>query len=303
MKEILVIYYSQSGQLKKISENLLLSLTNNDEYNITYKEIEPVKQYPFPWKSDDFFDVMPESVLGIECELKEIGIEDKKYDLIILAHQIWYLSPSVPFWSFLNNDKYKYIFNNTKVVTLVGARNMWVESLKLISKRLKTMGANHVGNIVFIDKHNNLVSVLTIIKWMFTAEKGPYKNLPEAGVSTKEINESSKYGELINVAFENDSFDRFQKEVVKSGGVPINFAIKTTEQNAKRIFKIWANKIIKKGEAGNSKRLFLVRAFKNYLLFLIFALSPIVYVLFMFIYYIFYPITRKKMSDISLLKL
>ncbi len=303
MKEILVIYYSQSGQLKEISNNLLSSLAKNVDYNITYKEIEPVKSYPFPWKSDDFFNVMPESVLGVKCEINEVDFEKNNYDLIILAHQIWYLSPSIPFWSFLQDDKYKHIFKDTKVITLVGARNMWVMALKDISKRLKEIGAKHVGNIVFIDKHNNLISVLTIIKWMFTAKKGPYKNLPEAGVSTKEINYASKYGELIKTAFENNNFEDFQSKVVSIGGVPINFAVKITEQNAKRIFKIWANKIIKKGEMENPKRLLLVRAFKNYLLFLIFAISPIVHILFMLIFYLLYPITSKKISDISLLKL
>lgn len=303
MKEILVIYYSQSGQLKEISDNLLSSLIENTNYNVTYKEIVPIKPFSFPWTSDEFFDVMPESVLGVTCDIKEIDFGDKKFDLIILAHQIWYLSPSIPFWSFLQDNKYKHIFKDTKVITLVGARNMWVMALKDISKRLKKIGAKHVGNIVFIDKHNNLLSVLTVVKWMFSGDKGPYTRLPEAGISTKEIKEADKFGPLIENAFNKNNFDDFQDNVVRIGGVPINFAIKTTEQNAKRIFKIWANKIITKGDIGNPKRLFLVRAFKYYLLFLIFALSPIVYVLFMIIYYIFYPITRKKLSDISLLKL
>ena len=300
MKQILVIYYSQSGQLKEISDNLLSSLVDNVDYNVTYKEIEPVKPYPFPWDSESFFDVFPESVLGVTCDIKEIDFGDEKYDLIILAHQIWYLSPSIPFWSFLQDDKYKHIFKDTNVITLVGARNMWVMSLKEISKRLKEIGAKHVGNIVFIDKHNNLVSVLTIEKWMYTANKGPYKTLPEAGVSAKEINEASKFGYIIENALKCGNFDNFQEEVVAKGGVPINFAIKTAEQNGKRIFKIWAKKIIKKE---GDKRLFLLRVFKYYLLFLIFVLSPIAYVLFMIIYYLLYPITNKKLSKITLLRL
>ena len=299
MKKILVIYYSQSGQLKEITDNLLFPLVQSTDYRVTYKTIEPVVPYPFPWNSKEFFDVFPESVLGITCDIKEIDFGDGKYDLIILAHQIWYLSPSIPFWSFLQNDKYKHIFKNTNVITLVGARNMWVTALKDTSKRLKEIGAKHIGNIVFIDKHNNLVSVLTIEKWMYTANKGPYKILPEAGVSKKEIQEASKFGYIIKNALKNDGFDSFQKKIIAAGGVPINFAIKTAEQNGKRIFKIWAKKIINtKGE----KRVFLLKIFKYYLLFLIFVLSPIAYILFMLIYYLFYPITSKKLSDILLLK-
>jgi len=300
MKEILVIYYSQSGQLKEITGNLLSSLEESVDYNISYKEIQPVKPYSFPWNSRDFFDVFPESVLGITCDIKEINFEDKKYDLIILAHQIWYLSPSIPFWSFLQNDKYKHIFKDTNVITLVGARNMWVMALKDISKRLKEIGAKHIGNIVFVDKHNNLVSVLTIEKWMYTANKGPYKVLPEAGVSKKEIKEASKFGLIIDNALKNDDFDSFQKNIVAAGGVSINYAIKTAEKNGKRIFKIWAKKII---NTKSEKRVFLLKIFKYYLLFLIFVLSPIAYVLFMIIYYLFYPITNKKLSDILLLRL
>lgn len=301
MKEILVVYYSQSGQLKNLLTNILKPLSNN-EYHITYKNIEPVKKYNFPWSSDEFFDVMPESVLGINCELKHIDFEKTKYDLIILAYQVWYLSPSIPFWSFLNEKKYSKMLENTKVLTVIGARNMWIMAHKNVSIKLRQLQANHIGNIVFVDKHNNLISVLTIMKWMFTGEKGPYKNLPNAGVSNKEIVESEKYGNLITEAFKNNTFGNLQTEIVKIGGVPINFALKISETNAKRIFNIWANKILSKGKAGNTNRLPLIRIFKYYLIFLIFAISPIATILFTIVYYLFYPLTSKNLKRTSLLK-
>jgi len=300
--EILVLYYSQSGQLKEIINNVLSPLSNDNRYHIDFKEIKPSQQYPFPWSSDHFFDIMPESVLGITCTLNPVDIPQKKYDLIILGYQVWYLSPSIPVWSLLNDEHYAPIFKDTKVITIGGTRNMWVMALKKIHNKLRTIGSDHIGNIVFVDRHNNLTSVLTIIKWLFSGDKGPYKNLPEAGVARKEIESSSKFGIIIKESLETNDFTHLQEKVVSLGGVPLTFSIKTTEQNAKRIFKIWAKKIRKKGCLGNPNRLVLIRIFKYYLLFLIFVISPFTSLLFTIIYYLFYPFTKRNLNHIALLK-
>ena len=61
-------------------------------------------------------------------------ILNKKYDLIVFGHQVWYLSPSIPINSFLQNNISKKLFENTPVVTVIGCRNMWImaqEKIKL----------------------------------------------------------------------------------------------------------------------------------------------------------------------------
>jgi hypothetical protein len=298
---ILVLYYSQSGQLKAILKKIA-SEFDLAKVNVECKAINTEKKYPFPWQKDDFFNVMPESVLGITEKVTPLTLNTEKYDLIILGFQVWYLSPSIPVWSFLNDKKYSAIFENTQVITVIAARNMWVAAYQTVKERLDKLKAKHSGNIVFVDKNNNLVSVLTIIKWMFTGNKGPYKHLPEAGVASNEIQNTNKFGKIINEWINSGCEYNLQAEIVKNGGIPLDFSIKTMELNAKRIFKVWAKIIRKKGTPENKKRLFLVRAFKNYLLFLIFGLSPVFQVIFSMIYYIFYPFTKRNINNISLMK-
>ena len=115
MKNVLVIYYSQSGQLESIARNIAKPLLNAEEINVVFHEIQLEKPFPFPWNKEAFFDAFPESFLQIPTELKPIPAEivNQKFDLILLHYQVWYLSPSIPINSFLKSSEAKMLFNNT----------------------------------------------------------------------------------------------------------------------------------------------------------------------------------------------
>ena len=65
MKKILVVYYSQTGQLKRIVDSILSPVESQVE--ITYEELKPVPAFPFPWNGMPFFQAFPESVKEIPC--------------------------------------------------------------------------------------------------------------------------------------------------------------------------------------------------------------------------------------------
>ena len=69
MKKILVIYYTQSGQLKKIIDSVLSPILEIESIELYFELIKPVQDYPFPW-GKKFFDCFPESVKGIPCKLE-----------------------------------------------------------------------------------------------------------------------------------------------------------------------------------------------------------------------------------------
>jgi hypothetical protein len=49
-KNILVIYYSQTGQLEDIVRNIAKPFeAQKDEYDVTYYNIKLRKDFPFPW--------------------------------------------------------------------------------------------------------------------------------------------------------------------------------------------------------------------------------------------------------------
>lgn len=293
MKNVLVVYYTQSGQLKEIADSITKPMFNEEELNISFLKIEMEKDYPFPWKKNEFFDVFPESFLQESAPIKEIdyAIADQKYDLIILAYQVWYLSPSIPTVSFLKNEKAKKILNNTPVVTVIGCRNMWAMAQEKTKVLLKEANAKLVGNIALVDRHINHVSVITIVQWMFTGKKEKYLGLfPKPGVSEQDIKEASRFGETISNALKSNSFETLQKELIAKNAVEIRPFLITVDKKANKMFKKWASFI-----KGSTKRPFLLKIFNIYLIVAIWLVSPIVYLLHLLTYpLIFVKIKREN---------
>lgn len=276
MKKVLIIYYTQSGQLKDICDSVFNSLDDKENIIVDYYRIKPVQDFPFPWPSDEFFDSMPESVKGIPIELELDDFpSNKDYDLVVLAYQVWYLSPSIPFNSFLLSEKAKDFLRGKTVITILGVRNMWVFAQENVKRILKEYDSKLVGNIVLVDKTNNLVSVATIIKWLIKGNKGPYKYLPEAGVSQKDVRNASRFAKPIEEALLSDNFANLQNELLRNNAVIIKYHIVNIEKTALKIFHLFAGSILKKGKAGDRKRIRKVRLFKYYLLFAIYILFPL----------------------------
>ncbi len=270
---ILVLYYTQSGQI----EDILKSMFSKTDKNITidYTRIHADPEYPFPWPSDKFFDVFPESKEGVNCNLKPFEIKDhNKYDLIVLGLQVWYLEPSVPIASLLRS-KYSYIFENKPIVTVYGIRNMWINAHKEMKKLIKNAKGKLVGNIVLSDRHNNLISVLTIVRWLFRGKKEASKFLPVAGVSDTEIKSASKFGIRIQKSLINNDLFNLQSCLENIGAVKVDYHIMKTEFAGSRIFGIWSSIILKRSSGNLKKRKRLLTLFKYYLFFVIYVISPL----------------------------
>ena len=138
--KILVLYYSQTGQLREILDSLFSIITKDCEIDIV--EIKPVKKFPFPWTADSFFNCMPECVQQIAEEIHPIQYPRNDYDLIVLGYQPWFLSPSLPFTSFLKSP-YAAILRNKPVITVVGSRNMWLNAQEKTKQSLIELGGPH----------------------------------------------------------------------------------------------------------------------------------------------------------------
>ena len=249
MKNVLVIHYSQSGQLTEILDNLTLPFSSDEEINIIHYTIEMEKEFPFPWNKSAFFNAFPESFLQIPAVIKAPSntILEKQYDLIILGYQVWYLSPSIPVNSFLKSTFAKQLFKNTPVITVIGARNMWVKAHEKMKVLLSDLEAILVGNIALVDRNINHVSVVTIVHWMFSGEKTKYLGIfPKPGVSESEIKNASKFGNVIKQSLKNKNFNNLQDELLKLNAVEIRPFLVEMDKKANKMFKIWSNFIINK---------------------------------------------------------
>jgi len=277
-KNILVIYYTQTGQLEDIIKNIARPFEDkNDEYEVTYYNITLRKDFPFPWPGDVFFNTFPESYLQIPSEILPPPEEvlNKKFDLILFGYQVWYLTPSIPVISFLKSGFAQNILKDTPVITISATRNMWMLSQEKLKVYLRDMQAQLIGNIALVDRHDNYTSVLTILRWLTTGRKEKSGLLPAAGISDEEIIGSVKYGEIIETHFRNNEFSTLQPDLVKNGAVEIRPFLVRVEKVGNKIFTVWSNLIIKKKE----KRPLLIKFFKVYLMAAIWIISPIVLVL------------------------
>lgn len=302
MKKVLVIYYSQSGQLKSIIENVTSSLYKDENIKLDIEVLKPQPDYPFPWK-DEFFDSFAESVKGIPCELAPFSINpETKYDLVILGIQTWYISPSVPVTAFLKSASAKQILNNTPIITVHGSRNMWVSSQEIIKKHLHTLNSKLVANIALADKSENYISAITIIRWLVHGNKGPYKLLPMAGVREKDIEHSKVFSPIIKDALENNNFDNLHQDLLKQNSVFIRFNIMNIEFTARKIFVKFANYVDKK-PTGTSARKKRINHFKYYLLFVLFVLSPVVSIIYSLLRILLFPLANKQLAYYKGIKL
>lgn len=283
MKNILVVYYTQSGQLEDIVKSVVKPFQQDDEVSITYYQIKMENEFPFPWSKTAFFNAFPESFLQKEASIiaPPQDVLSKKYDLVLLGYQVWYLSPSIPINSFLKSSFAKDILNNVPVITIIGCRNMWVMAQEKMKELLNTTNSKLVGNIALVDRNINHISVITIVEWMFTGVKKKYLGIfPKPGVSDKDIQEASKFGIIIKKHLVNNNFDGLQNDLVHEKAIIIHPFLIEMDKKANKMFKIWANFIINRKKS--RKR--LLKAFNIYLLVAIWLISPIVYILHLLLY-------------------
>lgn len=290
--KILAIHYSQSGQLTQILENFLNPLES--EHEIDFIKFDLKEKFPFPWTSNVFFDSMPESVLEIPREIEEIHYKHENYDLVILGYQPWFLSPSIPTVSLLKNDQFKNLIQNTKVITIIGSRNMWINGQESVKKYLKNAGASLIGNIPLFDRHNNYASAISILYWMLTGKKEKYLGIfPKPGVANEEINSMNEFGEILEESIKQDNNANLQTKFINTKRIIISNSLLFVELRGKKLFKIWANLISKK----KKNRKILVTIYKYYLLIALFIVAPILLIILnLFIFPFLQSYFKKKKS-------
>ncbi len=277
MKKVLVLYYSQTGQLKEIIDSVLAPIEKNAEVTVEYEALQPKNPYRFPWTAYRFADVFPEAFAGIPCELEPLGCNpDNKYDLVILAYTVWYLAPSIPVNSFMLSPEAKRILNNRPVVTIIGCRNMWLLAQETIKRRIKDAGGRLTGNIVLTDRAGNLVGVLTIAVWMLTGVKDRFLNIfPKPGISDRDIREAGRFGDILRKALTGKTIAIEQDELNERGAVKVDPALLLMEKRISKVFNLWSVFIRRKGAPGDLSRAGRIRAFIVYLITAVIVLAPL----------------------------
>lgn len=295
--QVLVIYYTQSGQGKALAESLFSEAVASGDAEITYMPYRPIDDFPFPWPAEKFFDVFPETITRATVPI--IGhtpIRHGQFHLVVFVWQPWYLSLSIPVTSILADTGFMSSLGNTPVITLSGSRNMWVNAYRDLVRGFRKHNINHIGNIITLDRHHNLVSAFTIVRWLVGGQKEAKGLFPAAGVSRADLAALSRHWPAIHKALETSDFNTLQKELVKQGAVRVLPPMVSLENKGRRIFGIWSRII---GEHQKNVRKLLLTFFKYYLYFAIFAISPIVEGVFWLMLPFRMPIIRRRREELQ----
>jgi hypothetical protein len=293
-KRILVLHYSQTGQLDRVLESVVAPLQQDPSIVVDFLELHPANPYPYPWPVIRFINAFPESVheTGCELALDTSGLKDS-YDLVILGYQVWYLAPSIPVSAFLQSDLAEKLLKDTPVVTVIACRNMWLQAHEKVRRHMDRLGARLVGNMALVDEGGSAASFLSTPLWLLTGKRGPYRfGIPRAGVSDSDIAGARRFGDALSRRLHSDQ--PLDETVWQGmGAVEIRDKLIPSEKIASRSFYLWGKLFLACGGPNAPLRKPLAVVYLVFLITMILTLVPISALL----KKLFAPLLRRRIAQ------
>ncbi|MDP3814950.1 dialkylrecorsinol condensing enzyme [Pseudomonas sp.] len=276
MRQVLIVHFSQTGQLDRLAQSVCAPLQQHGEIQLDVLPLQPAQPYPFPWPFLDFFRIFPETVLMRPQPLLPLAVDaHKRYDLVILAYQVWFLSPSQPMTAFLASPEAALLLKDTPVVTLIGCRNMWLMAQEKLKRRLSELGARLVDNIALTDACGTAASFLATPLWLFTGRQKPYSWVPRAGIDPAEIAAASRFGEAMAQRLTADDLPIEQPMLKGLGAVRIDEKLIASEKVGNRSFQLWSRLLAALGPQQSRRRAVGLVLYILFLLCLIVTVVPL----------------------------
>src|SRR5512135_110168 len=227
-KRILVLNYSQTGQLTEIVNRIIAPLQQDEGIVVRVETLRPAKPFPFPWGFFSFLDAFPESAHMAPPALQPLTLTgDEDFDLIILPYQVWFLAPSQPVTAFLKQPLAKKLLAGKPVVTVIGCRNMWMLAQEKMKTMLHACGARLLDNVALVDPSPTMASLWTTPFWLLSGKKDFLKFLPPAGVDAASIEAASRFGLALRDALHQDA---------ERGTAPLLTGLKAADSNPHLLF-------------------------------------------------------------------
>lgn len=293
MKRVLVVYYSQTGQLRDIVDSMLAPLRRAPHIEVTRLELKPARPYPFPWPFWRFFNTFPETVHEAPEPIERPAIPSNvEFDLVVLAYQVWFLSPSQPTTAFLQSAEAARVLRGKPVITVIGCRNMWLMAQERIKARLAELGAQLIDNVVLTDRAHSAATFISTPMWMLTGRRGPFLGgrVPAAGIPRDEIARTARFGDAIAAQLPQRASDDVRPMLTGLSAVTINERLIASERIARRSFWLWGKLLRSIGDQASLPRRIVLGVYVLFLATLILTVVPITAVLKRLIA----PLTRKR---------
>lgn len=250
-KRVLVIAYSQTGQLTAIVERILAPLRADPRIALHIETLQPQPAFPFPWSFFRFFDAFPESAHLSPPALAPLKLTgDEDFDLVILPYQVWFLAPSQPITAFLKHPLAAKLLRGKPVVTVIACRNMWLLAQEKMKGLLADVGARLIDNVVLTDRAPTLATLFTTPVWLLTGKRKPIPGLPIAGVSQADTARSIRFGRALLDALLDDREKARQPLLSGLAAVEANPRLLVSERAGTRSFYLWGKLLRAAGGPG-----------------------------------------------------
>jgi hypothetical protein len=275
MKRVLLVHFSQTGQLAHAARRLAEPLAQAHDVELVEEVLRPCRPYPFPWPFWRFLDAMPETVLLEPPELEPLALRpDQHFDLVVLAYQVWYLAPSGPITAFLKSEAGKQLLRGRPVVTVIACRNMWLSAQETVKRLIGEAGGQLRDNVVFTDRGSALASFITTPRWLLTGRRDALWGLPAAGVADEDIASADRFGRALLAALRADRERAAAPMLGGLGAASVDPRLIFSERAGKRAFSVWSRLIRLGGPPGAAGRAPLLALFCVYLVTMILVVVP-----------------------------
>ena len=275
MIRILVLHYSQTGQLTRAVQSMLGPLRGRPDVEIVWQNLEPVEAFPFPWGFFRFFDSFPECIHLDPPPIRPVAFgPEARFDLVILAYQVWFVAPSLPVTAFLQSEAAR-VLRDTPVITLVACRNLWLSAQETVKGILRDLGARHIDNVVLVDQGPPWATFITTPRWLLTGKKNGFWGIfPPAGVSEADITGVARFGRALADALPLLQSTRGSL-LSGLGAVKVNAGYIASEKIAHRSLRLWGLLLRAIGKPGNPLRRLVLVAYIMFLVVMILTVMPV----------------------------
>lgn len=295
LKNVLVVNYSQTGQLAQITAQLVEPLRAAG-HRVHLETLVPETAYPWPWPIVDFVDAFPECVQLDAPPLKPLSIAaDTPFDLVILTYQVWYLSPALPMTAFLHSPAGRQLIHGKPVITLVACRNMWLSAQQTMQHLIGEAGGQLRDHLAFTDQGHPLATFITTPRWVLTGRRDRFLGLPAAGVAAEEIRQASRFGRALADALDRDEEKSGAAMLAGLRAVTVNARLALSERAGQRAFRVWSKLIRAFGKRGQWRRRPILLIFTLYLITLVLTVVP----LSLLLQWLFSPLLKPRLERLK----
>ena len=294
MTSVLLIYYSQAGEAARVASAVADGLRSPD-IDLSIEVLKPQVAYPFPWKSPArFFGVLPECHWGPLPALVPVTFDaTRRFDLVILVYQVWFLAPSLPVQAFMRSGA-AHVLRDTKVVTLSVSRNMWQSASETMKRLLGESGARHVDNVVVTHQGPAWATFVSTPRALLLGRKDAFGGVfPAAGVSDESLERVERFSSVIAARLQTRGHRDEEPFLRGQGTVEVDQRYLIAERLGWHVFRWWGRAILRLGHLGRPFRSLGIYLFVGFLICVILVGIPATLV----VRVLLGPFIRRRMAN------